>query len=140
MALPANAGFYLVSPELRADTPKLVAFRDWLINRYKKNCRRSARRDPVTLQIDDDVIVLDRDLQRLGDVGPLHDAGAGLDVHRVGLHPEAFGIAVGLPGADVEFPAVPRAAHDFAGLVYSISPGSDDCASPISGPSHSAAP
>lgn len=31
MALPANAGFYLVSPETRADTPKLTAFRDWLL-------------------------------------------------------------------------------------------------------------
>jgi LysR family glycine cleavage system transcriptional activator len=30
MALPANAGFYLVSPEARADTPKLVVFRQWL--------------------------------------------------------------------------------------------------------------
>lgn len=31
MALPADAGFYLVSPETRADTPKLTAFRKWLI-------------------------------------------------------------------------------------------------------------
>jgi len=31
MALPANAGFYLVYPENRANTPKLVAFRDWLL-------------------------------------------------------------------------------------------------------------
>ena len=29
--LPANAGFYLVAPESHADTPKLIAFRDWLI-------------------------------------------------------------------------------------------------------------
>jgi LysR family transcriptional regulator, glycine cleavage system transcriptional activator len=28
--LPADAGFYLVSPEARADTPKLSAFRQWL--------------------------------------------------------------------------------------------------------------
>jgi LysR family transcriptional regulator, glycine cleavage system transcriptional activator len=31
MTLPADAGFYLVSPEARADTPKLSAFRHWLI-------------------------------------------------------------------------------------------------------------
>jgi LysR family transcriptional regulator, glycine cleavage system transcriptional activator len=31
IALPADAGFYLVSPEARADTPKLAAFRQWLV-------------------------------------------------------------------------------------------------------------
>lgn len=31
IALPANAGFYLVTPESRADAPKLAAFRRWLI-------------------------------------------------------------------------------------------------------------
>ena len=30
IALPADAGFYLVSPETTADTPKLSAFRQWL--------------------------------------------------------------------------------------------------------------
>ncbi len=30
ITLPADAGFYLVSPEARADAPKLSAFRDWL--------------------------------------------------------------------------------------------------------------
>jgi len=30
IALPADAGFYLVSPESRTDTPKLAAFRQWL--------------------------------------------------------------------------------------------------------------
>lgn len=30
IALPADAGFYLVSPQGRADTPKLAAFRGWL--------------------------------------------------------------------------------------------------------------
>ena len=28
--LPVDAGFYLVSPQNRADPPKLVAFRNWL--------------------------------------------------------------------------------------------------------------
>jgi LysR family glycine cleavage system transcriptional activator len=31
IALPADAGFYLVSPEGAADTPKLQAFRQWLV-------------------------------------------------------------------------------------------------------------
>jgi LysR family glycine cleavage system transcriptional activator len=31
IALPADAGFYLVSPEARADSPKLHAFRQWLV-------------------------------------------------------------------------------------------------------------
>ena len=30
IALPTDAGFYLVSPEARADSPKLSAFRQWL--------------------------------------------------------------------------------------------------------------
>src|SRR6202045_3735470 len=31
VTLPADAGFYLVSPEARADSPKLSAFRQWLL-------------------------------------------------------------------------------------------------------------
>jgi LysR family glycine cleavage system transcriptional activator len=31
IALPADAGFYLVSPQTRADSPKLSAFREWLV-------------------------------------------------------------------------------------------------------------
>jgi LysR family transcriptional regulator, glycine cleavage system transcriptional activator len=31
ITLPADAGFYLVSPEAGADSPKLRAFRQWLI-------------------------------------------------------------------------------------------------------------
>jgi LysR family glycine cleavage system transcriptional activator len=30
ITLPADAGFYLVSPQGRADSPKLSAFRQWL--------------------------------------------------------------------------------------------------------------
>jgi LysR family glycine cleavage system transcriptional activator len=30
IALPADAGFYLVSPEATPDPPKLRAFRNWL--------------------------------------------------------------------------------------------------------------
>ncbi|HZS81713.1 MAG TPA: transcriptional regulator GcvA [Stellaceae bacterium] len=31
LALPAEAGFYIVAPEETADTPKIALFRDWLI-------------------------------------------------------------------------------------------------------------
>jgi LysR family glycine cleavage system transcriptional activator len=31
ITLPADAGFYLVSPQGRADSPKLAAFRQWLL-------------------------------------------------------------------------------------------------------------
>jgi LysR family glycine cleavage system transcriptional activator len=31
IALPTDAGFYLVSPQGRADSPKLLAFRQWLL-------------------------------------------------------------------------------------------------------------
>jgi LysR family glycine cleavage system transcriptional activator len=30
IALPADAGFYLVSPTAKTDSPKLAAFRQWL--------------------------------------------------------------------------------------------------------------
>jgi LysR family glycine cleavage system transcriptional activator len=36
IALPADAGFYLVSPEARADSPKLSAFRKWLAASVQK--------------------------------------------------------------------------------------------------------
>ena len=31
IALPADAGFYLVSPQARAESAKLSAFRQWLL-------------------------------------------------------------------------------------------------------------
>jgi LysR family glycine cleavage system transcriptional activator len=31
IALPADAGFYLVSPQGRREAPKLAAFREWMI-------------------------------------------------------------------------------------------------------------
>jgi LysR family glycine cleavage system transcriptional activator len=31
IALPADAGFYLVAPEGRREPPKLAAFREWLV-------------------------------------------------------------------------------------------------------------
>jgi LysR family glycine cleavage system transcriptional activator len=31
ITLPADAGFYLVSPQARAESPKLSAFRQWLL-------------------------------------------------------------------------------------------------------------
>src|SRR5580700_12004901 len=37
MTLPANAGFYLVSPEARAESPKLSAFRQWLLASVQKH-------------------------------------------------------------------------------------------------------
>src|SRR5580693_1480361 len=37
MALPADAGFYLVSPQARAESPKLSAFRQWLLTSVQKH-------------------------------------------------------------------------------------------------------
>jgi LysR family glycine cleavage system transcriptional activator len=36
ITLPADAGFYLVSPEAAAETPKLAAFRQWLVAAAQK--------------------------------------------------------------------------------------------------------
>ena len=35
ITLPVDAGFYLVSPEAKADSPKLSAFRNWLMDAVK---------------------------------------------------------------------------------------------------------
>jgi LysR family glycine cleavage system transcriptional activator len=43
MALPADAGIYLVCPQAAADTPKIEAFRDWLIATAKRD------KHPLTL-------------------------------------------------------------------------------------------
>lgn len=94
----------------------------------------------MVLKLHHHVVTLDLDGDRLGDIRPLHDARARLDMSRIRLDAEAAGVAVGLAGAHVEFPAVPGATDDLPNLLYSISPGSLDCASPIRGPSHSAAP
>src|SRR5262249_28885862 len=40
--------------------------------------------------------------------------GARFDIDRIGLHAKPPRVAVGLSGADVELPAVPRAADDLA--------------------------
>ena len=42
IALPADAGFYLVSPEGTPDTPKLRAFRQWLIASTKNGAEKPA--------------------------------------------------------------------------------------------------
>jgi hypothetical protein len=65
-------------------------------------------------EIDDEVVALDLDRNRFGDIRPLRDGGARLDIHWVRLHAEAARIAIALAGADVELPAVPGAAQDFA--------------------------
>ena len=52
--------------------------------------------------------------QGLGDIRPLHHARSRLDIDRIGPGAKALGVAVGLAGADVEFPAVPGAADDLA--------------------------
>ena len=65
-------------------------------------------------QIDHHVVAFHRHRERLRDVRSRHHTGARLDMDRIGLDPKPAGIAVGLAGADVELPAVPGAADDFA--------------------------
>ena len=43
ITLPADAGFYLVSPEGLSDLPKLKAFRDWLLTAVKTKPEKRAR-------------------------------------------------------------------------------------------------
>src|SRR6201988_4306661 len=48
ITLPADAGFYLVSPEGRADSPKLSAFRNWLVATAQNNPEPLAEPVPST--------------------------------------------------------------------------------------------
>lgn len=49
IALPADAGFYLVSPHAAADNPKLSAFRSWLVAAARRG-DQPGRDYPVTLE------------------------------------------------------------------------------------------
>ena len=62
MAFPVDAGFYLVSPAGRADSPKLAAFRKWLLASVQS---QSAPSD-----------VSQRDTMRHGRMRPANDACA----------------------------------------------------------------
>jgi glc operon protein GlcG len=64
--------------------------------------------------VDDDVVFFHRDLERLDHIGAFQQLAAGLDRDRVLAHIGVVGIAIGLPGAHVELPPVPRAFEQFA--------------------------
>src|SRR5579884_1962356 len=85
------------------------------------------RGETLRIHLDDDVLPLDFDRVRLCDVRPLDtprdrrlrlrlgdERRAGLDRHVVGADAEPLGLAPGLAGADVVFPAVPGTGEDLA--------------------------
>src|SRR6266403_1865655 len=78
--------------------------------------RRALSRAPrdEASQVHHHVVAFHRDRDGLRDVRPLHHARAGLDIDWIGFRPEPLRIAIGLTGADIEFPAVPGAADDLA--------------------------
>jgi LysR family transcriptional regulator, glycine cleavage system transcriptional activator len=47
ITLPVDAGFYLVSPEVTADSPKLSAFRNWLLETVKNKPEPLAEATPL---------------------------------------------------------------------------------------------
>src|SRR5690348_6284481 len=69
---------------------------------------------PAQLQLHHHVIVFHRDLDGLRDIWPLHEICARLDVDGIGAGAKALRLAPGLAGTDIEFPAVPGTADDFA--------------------------
>src|SRR5262249_36057246 len=79
---------------------------------------RSMRRQNAALiarsDVHDDVVFLDTDLYGLGHVRTCDDARAWFGRHGVSLRADTFGIAIGLAGGDIEFPAVPRATDELA--------------------------
>src|SRR5262249_61681184 len=73
--------------------------------------RRTARSSPR--ELDDEVILLDRDREGFRDIGPLHQRRPRLDRYLERPRASRVRIAPGLAGADVELPAVPGAAQEF---------------------------
>src|SRR4029450_13389832 len=84
---------------------------------------RGGREDPAS-RLDDDVVVLDLHRHGFGDIRACDQAGSSLDLDGVAGGADAGGIAPGLAGADVEFPAVPGAADDLARTGVAIVAGS----------------
>src|SRR5258708_7635431 len=72
--------------------------------------------------LDDQVVVLDQHRKAFGDVGPLDplglpfllDGSPGNGRHLIGSDPGPHRVDPRLPGPNVEFPSVPRAAQDLA--------------------------
>src|SRR5260364_240887 len=64
-------------------------------------------------ELDDDVVVLDRDGVALGDVRAFHEVPAGLALDVVVAQPRGAWVAPGLAGGELELPAVPGAAQEF---------------------------
>src|SRR5262245_65930560 len=75
---------------------------------------------PRASDVDDEVVLLDRDGEGLGDVRALGQLGAGLDLDRELPRLPGLRIAPGLAGANVELPAVPGAAQELAGARQAI--------------------
>src|SRR5215470_386029 len=73
---------------------------------------------------DHDVVAFDRHRHGFGDVRPGNQPRPRLDRDRVAARAKAARVAPGLAGANVEFPAVPRAADDLARAGIAISAGS----------------
>jgi hypothetical protein len=69
---------------------------------------------PVRLGLDGNVAVLDVHRKGLGDVRPILQFFAAFDRDRMGANLDALRVEVRLSVAHVEFPAVPRAAQEFA--------------------------
>src|SRR5262249_46170253 len=65
-------------------------------------------------QLHHHIVAFDSDGNRFRDIRPLHHRRARLDIDRIGLRPKAAGIAIGLSCANIELPAMPRAADDLA--------------------------
>src|SRR6478609_4093277 len=81
----------------------------------RPNWRACARaRRAGSSGLDGDVAVLDVNRKGLGDVRTLGQRFAVLDYDRVGPDLDALRVEPGLPGAHVEFPAVPGAAQQLA--------------------------
>jgi len=103
--------FNLPHPEERPLWPRLEGCAARPSFETRARARSSGR---GLLQIHHHVIAFHGYRERLRHVGSLHHAGARFDVDRIGPGAKPLGVAVGLAGADIEFPAVPGAADDFA--------------------------
>src|SRR5215831_12217695 len=86
------------------------------------SCRELSLRRPG-LEIDDEIVLLDPDLERVGHIGPPEKLQARFDCHMKLPRPDGFRITPGLSRTDIELPAVPGATDELPRTRQAIFPG-----------------
>src|SRR5262245_18823312 len=87
------------------------------------DCPHLGVRAGDVLSLDHNVVVLDGHRHRFRHIGPGHQPRSRLHGYRIAARPHTARVAPGLPGTDVELPAVPGAADDLARARIAVAAG-----------------